>query len=75
MQGWYKDASDRPPPLHPLAHIYLETLTAKRAELYAHVLPTGIPITIKVPPFTIYDHIPGEEDIDKAVMRICMHRA
>ena len=67
MRGWYRDASDRPPP--PL-RISMETLTAERAELYAHVPPPWRPIPIEVAPFPIYDNIPGENDISKVVLRL-----
>ena len=42
-------------------------VTAERVELYAHVLPPGRPIPIKVSPFPVNDTIPGEEDISEAV--------
>ena len=52
----------------------METLTAERAELYAHVLPLGRPIPIKVAPFPVGDIILGGEDIAKAVLRLRLHR-
>ena len=38
MWGWYSDAANRPP---PPAHMYMEILTAERAELYPHIPPLG----------------------------------
>ena len=37
--------------------VSLETLTAKRAELYAHVPPPGRPIPIEVAPFPVDENI------------------
>ena len=51
----------------------METLTEECAELYAHVLPPGQPITIEVSPLPLDDNIPGEEDIVKAVLRLRLH--
>ena len=70
MWGCYRDAADRPP---SPARISLESLTAERADLYAHVLPLRRPISIKVFPFLVDDNNPGEEDIDEEVMRLRLH--
>ena len=76
MRGWYRDAADRPPPPPlPPARISLETLTAERVELYAHVPLSGRPIPIEVAPFPVYDNITVEEDIAEAVLRLRLHRA
>ena len=64
--------ADRTP---PPACISLETLTAKRAGIYFHVPPLGTPIPIEVAPFPVDDHIPGEKEIDEAVLRISLNRA
>ena len=61
---------NRPP---PLARISLETLTAERAELYAHVLPPRRTIPIDVSPFPVDDNIPGEEDIYEAILCLRLH--
>ena len=66
MRGWYRDAADRTP---PPARISLYTLKAEHAELYVHVPPPGRPITIEENPLPVDANIPGEEDIDKAVLR------
>ena len=49
-------------------------MTVERAELYANVPLMGRPIPINVVPFPVDDTIPGEGDIAKVVMRICLHR-
>ena len=72
MWGCYIDASNRPP---PPAHIYLETLVAEHAELYAHIPPPGWPIPIEVAPFPVDDNIPGEDDIVEAVLWLRLHRS
>ena len=48
MWGWYRDVTNRPP---PLARVSLYTLTAEGLELYTHVPPQGWPIPIEVAPF------------------------
>ena len=72
MQWWYRYADNRPP---PLARVSLETLTAERAELYAHIPPPGRPITIEVSPFPVDENILGEEDIAEAVLRMRLNYA
>ena len=62
---------DPPPP----SHISLETLTAECVDLYAQAPPSGRHIPIDVPPLTVDDNIRGEEEIDKAVLRLRLHRA
>ena len=57
---------------HP-ACIYLETLTEKRAELYAHVPLTGITIPIEMAPSPVDDNIQGEEENSEAVLQLRMH--
>ena len=57
------------------ARISLETLTAEREDLYTHVPPPGLPITIEVDPFPVDDNILGEEYIFEAVLRLQLHRA
>ena len=72
IQGWYKDAAERPP---SLAHISLETLTAEHVELYSHVPPPGRPISIKVAPFPLDDTILEEDYFVEAVTWLRLHRA
>ena len=67
MRGWHRYAANRPP---HLARISLETMTVKRAELYAHGPPPGKPIPIELAPLPVDDNIPGEEDIYEAVLRL-----
>ena len=47
---------------------------AERAELYAHVPPTGRPITIEVAHFTVDDNILGEEEIAEAMLQLRLHQ-
>ena len=63
------------PPPPPPARIFLETPTAERAELYAHVPPPGRPIPVKVSHFPVDDTILGGEEIAKALMRLRLHSA
>ena len=72
MRGWYIDSANRPPP--PVC-ISLDTLTAERADLYTHVQTPGQPISIDVASFPVDYNIPGEEDIDEAVMRMRLNCA
>ena len=46
----------------------------ERAELYAHIPPTGRPIPIKAAPFLVDNNILGEEEITEAAIRLRMHR-
>ena len=72
MGGWYRDLANRPP---PPACVSLETLTAERVELCAHVPPAGLPIPKEVASFPVDDNIPGQEEIAKAVLQLRLHRA
>ena len=56
MWGWYRYASNRPP---PTASVSLKTLTEENTELYTNVPPPGKIITIEVAPFPEYDNILG----------------
>ena len=69
MQGWYKEAVDRPP---PSARVALATMPAEREELYRNVPSPGEPIPVENPPFHLLvdDSIPEDEDIDWAVRRL-----
>ena len=58
-----------------MAYIFLETLPVECAELYAHALTPGRPITIKLDPFPMNDNILGEEEITYAVMQLGMYCA
>ena len=72
MRGCYRDVYNRLP---TPACVSLETLTAECEDLYTHVPPTGLPITIEVAHFPLDDNILGEEDISEAVLRLQLHRA
>ena len=47
----------------------------ERVELYAYLMPPGIPIIIEADPFIVDNTIPGEDDIFEAAMQLWMHRA
>ena len=72
MRECYRDVANRPPPPE---RVYLEALTEERVEIYAHNPPPRQPIPIEVAPFPVYDNIPGEEEISKAVLQLRLHRA
>ena len=71
IRGWHQEAVDHDP---PLARVTLERITAERKELYRTVPPQGDTIPISVPPSSIDDSIPTEEEVEWAVMRLRGHR-
>ena len=50
MQGWYKDATNRPP---PSACVTITMMTVEKVALYMRVPPSGENITVGIKPFTI----------------------
>ena len=74
MQGWYKEAVDRPP---PPARVALATMTMEREELYRYVPLPGETIPVGEPtfPLLVDDSIPEDEDIAWTVRRLCLNRS
>ena len=48
---------------------------AERLELYSYVLPAGENTPIYVEPFLVDNLVPTEDEIKKAVKRLCNHRS
>ena len=72
LQGWYRDAEDRPP---KPCHNTMDAQTIEREKLYAKVEPPGEPIPINVEPFAINDATPTEAEIRAVVKGLKNGRA
>ena len=72
MQGWYKDAVDRPQPPYIVA---LATMASERHDIYRHVPLPGETIPVGEPTLLLLvdDSIPEDEDIAWTVRRFCLN--
>ena len=70
IQGWYRDAVDRP---LPPSRVALATMTAERKDLYRNFPTLGEPIPVVNLPFSVDDGIPEDEEIAWAVHRLCLN--
>ena len=70
MKGWYKTATNRPP---PPAHIMLALITEEHVELYRRVPPHRDSITIKTAPYAIDESTPFMDKISWEVRRLWRH--
>ena len=71
MLGWYQELVDHAP---PPAQATLERIMVEYEELYRAALPLGEKIPISVPPSSINNFVPTEEEVKWAVWRLRGHQ-